>query len=503
MYTDMEQWAKIRFQVLRKGKSKREVLLETGMHWKTLEKILENPSPPGYRLDKPRDKPKLGPYLERIEQILESDKDVPRKQRHTVKRIFERISDEGYRGKYTVVKDAVREMKRVKREVFMPLVHRPGEAQVDFGHVLAKVSGQLRRLVFFVMALPHSDAFFIMVFERECTETYWEGHVRAFEFFGGIPTRITYDNAKVLVSAIIGPHSRKLTDGFLQLQSHYLFDYRFCRVARPNEKGVVEGVVKYSRLNFMVPVPEVKDLEELNVQLVEKCQSELKRRLRGKSAAKEELLREDRSAFLSLPPSPIDACKKVPTRANSMSLVRFNTNDYSVPERYAHYPIVVKGYANRIVLCHGADAIAEHPRSWAREGVFFDFRHYLPLVERKPGSLDHALPFVDLELPQCFEVLRRRLEADAGETGEGTREYIRVLCLLKDYSISRTRTAVERALRVGAHSRDAIAMFLSPKQFNKPPTFKLDGREHLKWVRVGKPSVADYSALLPSARGEP
>jgi len=426
---------------------------------------------------------------------------VPRKQRHTAKRIFERIREEGYQGKYTVVKDTVREMKRVNREVFMPLVHRPGEAQVDFGHVLAKVSGQLRRLVFFVMALPYSDAFFIMVFERECTETYWEGHVRAFEFFGGIPTRITYDNAKVLVSAIIGPHARKLTDGFLQLQSHYLFDYRFCRVARPNEKGVVEGVVKYSRLNFMVPVPEVKDLDELNAQLAKKCREELKRRLRGKTATKKELLREDRSAFLPLPQAPLDACRKVSTRASSMSLVRFNTNDYSVPERYAHHSIVVKGYANRVVLCHGADEIAEHPRSWAREAVFFDFRHYLPVVERKPGSLDHALPFVDLELPECFGVLRRRLEANAEETGEATREYIRVLCLLKDYSIARTRTAVEKALRVGALNRDAIAMFLSPQRFAKPPTFKLDGHEHLKWVRVGKPNVTAYNALLPSARG--
>lgn len=121
---------------------------------------------------KDRKQRKLGPYLERMQEILSSDKELPKKQRHTAKRIFERLAEEGYQGKYTAVKDAVRQLKRVKREVFMPLIHHPGEAQVDFGYALAKVSGVLRMVAFFVMVLPHSDAFFVMAFERECTETY-------------------------------------------------------------------------------------------------------------------------------------------------------------------------------------------------------------------------------------------------------------------------------------------------------------------------------------------
>jgi hypothetical protein len=117
------------------------------------------------------------------------------------------------------VKEAVREIKRLKGEVFMPLEHWPGEAQMNFGYALAKVSGVLKKVGFFVMALPYSDTFFVMVFERECKESYWEGHVRAFEFFGGVPNRISYDNTKVLVSKIVGPHEQKLTDGFLKLLS--------------------------------------------------------------------------------------------------------------------------------------------------------------------------------------------------------------------------------------------------------------------------------------------
>jgi transposase len=200
----MEWWAKIRLEVLRGEKSKREVLRDEGIHWETLKKILKYSEPPGYRLKEVRPKPKIGSYLERIAQIIEQDKALPKKQRHTSKRIYERIREMGYEGKYTQVKEAVRELLRVKQEVFMPLNHRPGEAQVDFGYALAKVSGVMRKVGFFVMVLPYSDAFFIMAFERECMESYWEGHVRAFESFGDVSTWISYDNSKVLVSKIIG-----------------------------------------------------------------------------------------------------------------------------------------------------------------------------------------------------------------------------------------------------------------------------------------------------------
>ena len=140
MYTGMDWWTKIRLEVSREESSKREVLRREGISWETLKKILAYPEPPGYRLKEPRPKPKIGPYLERIAQIIEEDRAIPKKQRHTAKRIYDRIRQMGYEGKYTQVKDAVRMLLRVKQEVFMPLVHRVGEAQVDFGYALAKVS---------------------------------------------------------------------------------------------------------------------------------------------------------------------------------------------------------------------------------------------------------------------------------------------------------------------------------------------------------------------------
>ena len=496
MHTNMDWWTKIRLEVLREETSKREILRREGIHWDTLKKILEHSEPPGYRTETPRPKPMIGPYLEQIAQIIEEDKQFPKKQRHTAVRIFHRIKEMGYQGKYTQVKESVREMRRLKGEVYMPLNHRPGEAQVDFGYALAKVSGVLRKVAFFVMALPYSDAFFVMSFERECTESYWEGHARAFEFFGGVPQRISYDNSRALVSKIIGAHERKLTDGFLKLQSHYLFREHFCRIRRPNEKGVVEGVVKFTRLNFLVPVPQVQDLDELNASLVALCQEDLKRRLRGKTGTKAELLQQDKAAFLDLPSAPFDACRKQSTTASSLSLVRFDDNDYSVPVSYAHHDILIKGYVNRVVLCHRETMVAEHKRSWAKEGIFFDYVHYLPLLERKPGSLDHARPLVDLNLPECFNTLRRRLIAEQEKEGEGTREFIRVLRLLEDYPLAQLSKAVEKGLNIRGHSRDVIAQFLIPGFSWENTTFMLANRQHLRMVRVAGPDIGVYRQLL-------
>ena len=138
----MNWWTKIRLEVLRGETSKRQILRREGIHWDTLKKILENSEPPGYRRKTPRPKPKIGPYLEQIAQIIEDDKQLPKKQRHTAKRIYQRIREMGYEGKYTQVKEAIREIKRLKKEVYMPLNHKPGEAQVDFGYALVKVSGE-------------------------------------------------------------------------------------------------------------------------------------------------------------------------------------------------------------------------------------------------------------------------------------------------------------------------------------------------------------------------
>ena len=495
MYRNMDDWSEIRRRVLVEGVSRRQILRETKLHWLTLKKILEHSAPPGYRQKQPRPRKKLGPFLGRIDQILKEDQAMPRKQRHTAKRIWERLRAEGFKGGYTAVKKLVRERTQRQQEVFVPLVHPPGEAQVDFGYALAKVNGQLRKVAFFVMALPYSAAPFVMAFERECTETFWEGHVQAFEFFSGVPKRITYDNTKVAVAKILGGgKDRRLTQGFLQLKSHYLFDHHFCRVARGNEKGVVEGLVKFTRLNFFVPVPQVRDLAELNADLRQRCLEDQERRLRGQAGTKAQLLQEDKKAFLPLPASRFEACRKVSTTASSLSLVRFDKNDYSVPVRWAHHPIVAKGSCQEVVLCADGGEGARHGRLWEDEQVRFEPLHYLALLERKPGALDYARPLTGWTLPECFGLLRRRLEAE--REGEGTREYIQVLRLLEKHPLPQLRAAVEPGLAVGAITRDAVAQFLYPREDWRVTLFSLDGHPHLRQVRVAAPDLTQYRELV-------
>ena len=250
-------------------------------------------------------------------------------------------------------------------------------------------------------------------------------------------------------------------------------------------------------LNFFVPVPQVRDLEELNARLRQQCLEDRQRRLRGRTGTKEQLVLEDQKAFLPLPASRFEACRKVSTMASSLSLVRFDRNDYSVPVRWAHHPIVVKGSYREVILCGGGQEIARHARIWEAEQVRFEPLHYLALLETKPGALDHARPLAGWTLPECFAWLRRRLEAE--RDGEGTREYIRVLRLLEKHPLGRLRQAVEKGLAAGAITRDAIAQFLYPAPNWRFTLFCLDGHPHLRQIRVAAPDLTAYRQLVGGA----
>jgi transposase len=473
--------------------SKRAACRRFGIHWDTLERILNNSAPPGYVRTQAREKSVIAPWLGRLGELLEANRDLPRKQRYTVKRMWQVLCEEGFAGGYTTVKDAVREIrKEAPKEVFMPLSQRPGEAQVDFGQAVARIGGRLTKVVFFVMSLVHSDAMFVMVFPRECTEAFLEAHVQAFAFFGFVANRISYDNTKVAVTQIIGAHRRKLTAAFARLVGHYLFQPYFCRIRRANEKGVVEGAVKYSRLNFMVPVPQVADWAELNAHLLTCCRSDMTRRLRGKTLSKQVLLEEDKVAGLALPADRFDPRRLVSTTATSEALVVLDTNDYSVPVEYGHRPVVIKASVQTVSIYHADREIARHTRCWEREKQIFDPVHYLSLLDRKPGSLDHARPFAGWDLPEDFAVVRRRLEA---QREDGTREYIRVLLLLRDYPLGRVAIAVRHALRWTAPTADAIKQLLIPSERPELKTFHLAGREHLAGVTVAATDLGAYSRL--------
>ena len=281
--------------------------------------------------------------------------------------------------------------------MFVPLSHPPGHAQADFGEADAIIAGVKYRAHFFVMTLPHSDACFVAAYPAAATEAWLDGHNRAFVFFGGVPQSILYDNDKCLVSRILSDGTRQRTRAFSGLQSHYLFEDRYGRPGKGNDKGNVEGVVGYARRNFMTPLPRFARWDAFNGHLEEQCRNRQGNVLRGHRESIGERFVRDREALKRPLPAPFDACDKQGTRVNSLSLVRYRTNDYSVPVAYGHQEVWIRGYVHEVVIGCGAGIIARHPRSYDREDMVFDPIHYLPLLEHKTGVNFLPMPVVSLQ----------------------------------------------------------------------------------------------------------
>jgi transposase len=494
----VELYAQVRRSVFVEGLSEREAARRFGLARETVRKMLRYATPPGYRRQKPVRRPKLGPFTGIIDQILNDDRERPRKQRHTAQRIYDRLRDEyGFTGGYGSVKEYVREKKLAGQEMFVPLAHPPGDAQADFGEALVVINGVQRKAHYLVVDLPHSDDAFLKAFPAETTEAFCEGHNAAFRYFGGVPRSIVYDNTKLAVAKILGDGSRKRTRVFSELQSHYLFADRFGRPGKGNDKGKVEGLVGYARRNFMVPIPSFASWEAFNEHLEAKCRKNRERRLRRHSETIGERFERDRKAFLPLPAVPYDACDKRSTRVTSLSLVRYQTNDYSVPTRYGHREVLLKGYVDEVAICCGSEEIARHRRSYEREELIFDPLHYLALLERKTNALDQAAPLQGWQLPQELVRLRRLLEVRLGKPGK--REYVQVLRLLEDFPLSEVVVAARQAMELGTIGFDAVKHLLLCRIEQRPPRLDLTQYPHLPAAQVEQTSAADYLALLAGA----
>ena len=494
MYT-VDLYLRVRLACHVDGLSQREAASRFGIARETVRKMLRHSEPPGYRRRQPPKRPKRAPFTDIIDRILEEDRTVHRKQHHTAKRIFERLRDEhGFTGKETIVKDYVRERRLRRREMFVPLSHPPGHAQADFGEADAIIAGVRYRAHFFVMTLPHSDACFVAAYPSATTEAWLDGHNRTFAFFGGVPRSILYDNDKCLVSRILPDGTRQRTRAFSGLQSHYLFEDRYGRPGKGNDKGNVEGVVGYARRNFMTPLPRFASWDAFNAYLEEQCRKRQDDVLRGHRESIGERFVRDREALKRPLPAPFDACDRQGTRVNSLSLVRYRTNDYSVPVAYGHQEVWIRGYVHEVVIGCGVGIIARHPRSCDREDRVFDPIHYLPLLEHRIGALDQAAPLAGWELPDAFPTLRRLLEARMGKAGK--REYVQVLRLLETFDLEVLHGAVKDALRLGAIGYDAVKHLVLCRIERRPPKLDLDIYPYLPRANVATTAAASYMRLV-------
>lgn len=492
----VDVYAAVRRFVFVEGRSRREAAKTFGLSRETIGKMCRFSLPPGYTRAKPPAKPKLGPLLPVIDAILDEDRTAPAKQRHTAKRIFERLRDEhGFGGGYTVVKDYIRISRARVRETFVPLAHPPGHAQVDFGEAVGIIGGVRQKIHFFCMDLPQSDACFVKAYPRETTEAFLDGHVSSFAFFGGVPQSILYDNLKIAVAKICGDGKRERSRAFSELVSHYLFRDRFGRPGKGNDKGKVEGLVKYARANFMTPIPNVASYDALNAALEIHCRNRQADHAGRHASTIGERLDADIASLRPLPAVPLEPCEKRTAQVSSTLLVRYRDNDYSVPGAYGFREVVVKGFVDDVViLCAGAE-IARHARSYGARDLIFNPLHYLALIETKPNALDQAAPLQHWDLPEAFQHLRHLMEGRMGNRGK--REFIQVLRLMEGIPQPIVAIAATEAIRLGAISFDAVKQIALARLERRPARLDLMAYPHLPKLNVQTTSAADYAALVP------
>jgi len=494
----VDDYEQIRRKHLIDGMSKRAIAREMSLARNTVAKAINQAVPPGYRLTQPRPKPTIDPVKPIIEAWLEEDRRKPRKQRHTAQRIYERLRDEyGFDGGAATVRRYVRQVKRHGQEVFMPLAFEPGEeAQVDWHEGWVEENGVERKAQFFCMRLCYSKASFVWPYERATLEAFLDGHVRAFEYFGGIPRRLAYDNLKSAVIQVLPGRERKLNLKFRELRSWYLFDTRFCNVARGNEKSDVENLAKRSERTYLTPIPAVGHLPELGPMLLTACQKDLE--LPGarphQDKTRRELLEEERRSFLPLPEKSFEACTRRSTFVDKRSLIQVDTNSYSAPVRWAHHPVLIKSFVDRIELWCEQERVATHARCYKKGQFRLEPYHYLMLLKTKPGSLDNARAFKGQPWGEDFDYLRRELEYRYD--GEGTRKFIDVLLLFGQYPEEDVKQAVNLCVRRRAFSNEAILGVLRNEPVSPSRRLDLSHRPELCQVSDGIRSASVYDQLL-------
>jgi len=261
--------------------------------------------------------------------------------------------------------------------------------------------------------------------------------------------------------------------------------------------GTVEGVIGYGRRNFLVPAPRFDSFDALNLLLEEQCLKRQDDTVRGHAEAIGDRLVRDLDALMVMPPTPYDACEKVSTRATSISMVRYRSNDYSVPVAYAHHEVQVRAYVHEVLVGCGVEVIACHSRSYEKADMVFDPMHYLPLLEQKVGALDQAAPLKGWDLPDEFATMHRLLEARMGKTGK--REYVQILRLLETFEISHVHGAVKQALSLGAIGYDAVKHLVLCRIEKRPPRLDLALYPYLPKALVETTKPTSYKVLMPGA----
>lgn len=383
----------VRIAFYREKKSKSEIAQQFNISRKTVRKLLALPADeiPRYRLQKAKQRTVLGLFTGIIETWLKQDEEAPKKQRHTAKRIYDRLREEyGFTGGERTVREYVAKVRPKPKEVSLPLCFSAGEmAQVDWGEVWIWLDGRYQKVYVFVMTLNYSGGIYVEAFDSMVQEAFFQGHANAFVFFGGVCFTLTYDNLKAAVQKVLKGRNRIENERFVAFRSAYLFDSRFCNPAKGNEKGRVENMVKFTEHNLFTPVPHVNTLSELNALLKERCLKYQSHTQARQTQSVGERLNEERKHWLDLPLHPPECCRLVSVKADKSALVQFETNKYSVPSEHAFKTLWLKAFVDWVEITDTEQTIATHDRLKGKYQESIRFEHYRKVLERKPGGLQH------------------------------------------------------------------------------------------------------------------
>ena len=493
----VDEKERIRIAHILQGMSIREIARVMGHSRKTVRNALEDPSPPVYRRTKQPEEPVIGPVKDIIGRWVEEDSDRPRKQRHTAHRIYERLRDEHrFTGAESTVRRYIRTIRGKKLETFIPLCFDPGQdAQADFGGAAVIMDGRETDVQLFMMRLSYSHRPFVMALPFQKQEAFLAAHVRAFDFFGGVPRRISYDNLTAATARALRGDKRREIDTFVAFRSHYLFASHFCNPGEPHEKGQIENLVGYVRRNWFVPLLRVKDFDELNAYLWRKCLEEDRHVVSGMKASIGEMFAEEKPMLLPLPKRSYECFRLHPVRSNKLSIVHFENNAYSVPEGYSSQDLFLKAYVDRVEISDARKVIVTHGRLLGKGKESLSVAHYLTGLGRKPGALDYARPIKRGEFAPVYSRFMERLKSEHPDAA-ARRSFIKVLELTAVYPESVVAEAMEMALLYGTCDPDAVKNLLSQFEEETRPAEEAALPERLPTVCVETPDASHFDRLL-------
>ena len=387
------------------GMSQRQIAASLQISRNTVKKYWDGDSVPWERKAYSREPSVLTEeVMAFVRNCLKEDAHSPKKQHHTAKRIYDRLVEElGFTGGETTVRRLVSQLRENPQEAFVPLAFPPGDAiQIDFGEATVYLSGVKTVVNLFCARLCYSGAPLVLAYRRQNEESFLDALIQVFQYFGGVPRRVIFDNGKVAVKDGFGAHARKQA-GYAALAAHYGFEAIFCNPASGNEKGLVEGLVGYSRRNTCVPVPKVESMEELNCLLREKCRKYLSHQIRGKKNNVGSMLAEEKEKLYPLPKYPFDPCKRSTGRVDRFCTIRFDSNNYSVPCEFCGREVSVKASPETVSIYLGGTCIAQHNRA-----IFYA----KPVQETIPEFFLHWLRSQALTPRELVDILRRCQEED-------------------------------------------------------------------------------------------